>query len=50
VQINFTLMAIAAVAIGLPSVMVLLAPEEAAASAGFLAPALAVLLLVIYGF
>ena len=49
-QINFTLMAIAAVAIGLPSVMVLLAPEEAAASAGFLAPALAVLLLVIYGF
>ena len=50
VQINFTLMAIAAVAIGLPSVMVLLAPEEAAASAGFLAPTLAVLLLVIYGF
>ena len=49
VQINFTLMAIALVAIGLPSVMLMLAPERAHATASYLAPTLCVLLLIIYG-
>ena len=50
VQINFTLMVLAMVAIGLPSVLLLVAPDEAEASGSILAPALSVLLLIIYGF
>ena len=50
VQINFTLMAIAFVAIGLPSILQIAAPETAEAGIGFLAPVLSVFLLVIYAF
>jgi Ca2+:H+ antiporter len=49
IQTNFTLIVIAMLAIGLPSVLVALAPEKAAASASFLTPALSILLLLIYG-
>ncbi len=48
-QMNFTLMAIALVAIGLPSVLLAAAPQAAEASASFLSPVLCVLLLVLYG-
>ena len=50
VQINFTLMAIAFVAIGLLALLLATSPEKAAASVSFLTPTLAVLLLIIYGF
>ena len=50
VQINFTLMAIAFVAIGLPALLLATSPERGEASASFLTPTLAVLLLIIYGF
>ena len=49
VQVNFTLMAIAFVAIGLPSLLLATAPERAEASMGLLPPILSVLLLVVYG-
>jgi len=48
-QMNFTLMAIAMVAIGLPSVLLAAAPQAAEASLSFLSPVLCVLLLVLYG-
>ena len=48
VQVNFTLMAIALVAIGLPTVLLATSPEEAEASIGFLTPVLSVFLLIIY--
>ena len=48
VQINFTLMAIALVAIGLPTVLMATSPETAQVDLSFLTPTLAVLLLVIY--
>ena len=50
VQINFTLMVIAMVAIGLPSLLLVASPEKSAAGASFLSPTLAVLLIIIYGF
>tara|TARA_Y100000031_G_scaffold52571_1_gene60133 strand:+ start:291 stop:1310 length:1020 start_codon:yes stop_codon:yes gene_type:complete len=49
VQTNFTLIVIATLAIGLPTVLLALAPEKAAASASFLTPGLCILLLLIYG-
>ena len=49
VQVNFTLMAIALLAIGLPSLLVTMAPDKTHLGASFLTPALASLLLVIYG-
>ena len=49
VQVNFTLMAIAFVAIGLPSLLLATAPERTEASMGLLPPILSVLLLVVYG-
>jgi Ca2+:H+ antiporter len=49
VQINFTLMAIAFVAIGLPAVLLATSPETAQVSVSFLTPTLAVLLIIIYG-
>lgn len=50
VQINFTLMAIALVAIGLPSLLQATSPENARASLRLLTVLLSVLLLIIYGF
>ncbi len=50
VQTNFTLIAIALLAIGLPSVLAASAPEEFQATAGLLTPALCVMLLLIYAF
>ena len=50
VQINFTLMAIALVAISLPTILLATAPEKAQASLGFLSPTLAILLIILYGF
>jgi Ca2+:H+ antiporter len=50
VQTNFTLIVIAMLVIGLPSVLVAMAPEKAEASASLLTPALCILLLLIYGF
>ena len=50
VQLNFTLMAIALMAIGLPSILVSVAPENSEFSTSFLTPALSVLLLIIYAF
>ena len=50
VQINFTLIAIAMVAIALPSVLIATAPEDAQVNLRFLTPALAVLLIAIYVF
>ena len=50
VQINFTLMAIALVAIGLPSVLLMTASETAGAGPSYLAPVLSAMLLIIYGF
>ena len=50
VQTNFTLIALALVAIGLPTVLLRTAPEKAQASTAYLTPVLCVLLLVIYGF
>ena len=47
---NFTLMAIAMMAIGLPVVLLATAPEKAQASARFLSPILCILLLLVYGF
>ena len=49
VQINFTLMILALVAIGLPSILAATGTENAQASASFLTPTLAALLLIIYG-
>ena len=49
VQVNFTLMAIALVAIGLPSVLAATAPDKGQAGLGFLTPALSLLLIGIYG-
>ena len=48
VQINFTLIAIAFVVIAIPSVLLATSPEKAQAGAGFLAPTLFVLLIIIY--
>ena len=48
VQINFTLMAIALVAIGLPTVLAATGGDSSPASITFLTPALAALLIVIY--
>ena len=50
VQINFALMFIALVAIGLPSMRLLGGSESAQAGANFLAPVLSVMLIVVYGF
>ena len=50
VQINFTLMILALVVIGLPSVMKAMKLEEAQAGAGLLTPILCALLLIIYTF
>ena len=49
VQINVTLMVIAMIAIGLPSLLSTAASAQGNASASFLAPALATLLIIIYG-
>ena len=49
VQINFALLVIALVAIGLPTLRSMVASEGADAGAGFLAPVLAAMLIVIYG-
>ena len=49
VQVNFTLMAMALVAIGLPTVLLAASPEKAEAGLGLLTPILSVLLMVIYG-
>ena len=49
VQTYFALMALALVAIGLPSVLLRAAPETAEASTAFLVPVLCVLLMAIYG-
>ena len=50
VQANFTLMAIAFIAIGLPSVLMITAPETSLSKISFLSPTLAAILLVIYAF
>jgi len=50
VQINFTLMAIALLAIGLPTVLRATVPEMVQDSAGLLTVTLSVFLLIIYGF
>ena len=50
VQINFTLMVLSFVAIGLPSLLLTVGPEGTQSGARFLMPALAVLLIAIYGF
>ena len=50
VQINFALMFIALVAIGLPTLRLMGASEVPGGDASFLAPALAAMLIVIYGF
>lgn len=49
-QVYFTIMIIALVVIGLPSVLMGAAPEKAQAVTGFLIPVLYVFLLIIYGF
>ena len=49
VQINFTLMALAFVAIGLPSLFLNVGPENVQPGASLLTPTLAVLLIIIYG-
>ena len=48
VQINFTLMAIAFIAIGLPAVLLATSAEEAHARVNYLAPVLAIPLMAIY--
>lgn len=48
-QMNFTLMAIALVVIGLPSILLATAPQMPQAGASFLSPALCTLLLILYG-
>ena len=48
VQANFTLMAIAFIAIGLPSVLMITAPETSISKISYLSPTLAAILLVIY--
>lgn len=50
VQINFTLMAIALIAIGLPTLLLATAPEKAEAGVSLLTATLSCLLLIIYGF
>ena len=50
VQINFTLMAIALVAISLPSLLAATAPSDVQIGASLLTPVLSVLLLTIYAF
>lgn len=50
VQINFVLIFIALVAIGLPTLRLIGASEGTDVGAGFLAPVLAVMLIIIYGF
>ena len=50
VQANFTLLVIALIAIGLPSILVATAPDTAQTSLVFLAGTLSVLQLIIYGF
>lgn len=50
VQINFTLMAMALVAIGLPTLLQATSPEKAQADVSLLTVILSVLLLIIYGF
>ena len=50
VQINFTLMVLALAAIGLPSVLLVVALEDGGAGMSFLTPTLCVILLIIYGF
>ena len=50
VQINFTLMVLAMVAIGLPSILLAVAPERVHPSASLLTPILSGLLLIVYGF
>ena len=47
-QVNFTLMAIALVALGLPSVLLTTTAEEARGGVSFLSPTLAVLLIIIH--
>ena len=49
VQVNFTLMAIALAAIGLPSILLASSHERAEASIAFLTPTLSILVLMIYG-
>lgn len=49
VQINFTLMFLAVLVIGLPSLLIAVSPEVARGGSNFLTPALAVLLLLVYG-
>ena len=49
VQINFTLMIIVLVAIGLPSILLATTPGDAQASLSFLTPTLSVILLIVYG-
>ena len=49
VQINFTLMFLAIIAIGLPSVLIATSPEAVQGGANYLTPALAVMLLLVYG-
>jgi Ca2+:H+ antiporter len=48
VQVNFTLIAIALLAIGLPSILLATAPDRAEPTVSFLVPTLAALLIVIY--
>ena len=48
IQINFTVMVIAAVAIGLPSILLVIVPENALTGAGVLTPVLSTLLIIIY--
>ena len=47
-QVNFTLMAIALVALGLPSILLATTSDEGRGSVSFLSPTLAVLLIIIY--
>ena len=49
VQTNFTLLAIAMVAIGLPSLLLATAPDGSRVDVSLLSPTLAVLLMIIYG-
>ena len=49
VQVNFTLIAIALMVIGLPAVLVAVSPETVQAGYGLLTPTLSVILLLIYG-
>ena len=50
VQINFTLMVLAAVVIGLPTIVLAVAQDKSIAGAGFLSPTLSALLIIIYVF